>query len=169
MMTIREIQLNDAQEYYRLREASEREFPQYVGLNGERELLAGPQKIAALLSSYGAEGITAWGAFSQDSLAAIACVTRKKSPKYQHKGFIWGMYVGTDWRGQKLGQRLVRHIIEWGRAEKLQALRLQVSTTNTPAIKLYEADGFVTYGHEKKSLFAGGAYHDVYLMELALP
>jgi len=168
VFSIRQIQPDDAQQYFELRAASEREFPEFVGINGERELLAGDKSIRAVLANYPDEGTVAFGAFKGQSLAAIACVSCKKSPKYRHKGFLWGMYVRDRNRGQKLGDLLMQHIVQWARSQKLLALQLQVTTTNVAAERLYMKHGFSTYGTERKSLCANGTFYHVHLMELSL-
>ena len=167
-MIVRQLQTTDAVDYFRLRVLSDREFPEYVGMSAERELLAGEQHIGQLLSDYEKEGITAFGAFSDDILVGIACISRKLSPKYQHKVFLWGMYVSEEYRRQKVGKLLVDRIIEWARnTPGVIAVQLQVTTTNARARALYEQFGFVVYGTEPASLFAAGQYHGAHLMELS--
>jgi ribosomal protein S18 acetylase RimI-like enzyme len=167
MITLSGVTPKEALDYYRLRVCSEQEYPEYVGLSAERELQAGPEKIAELIAGYENEGVCIFGAFDQ-RLVGIACVTRKKSNKYRHKAFLWGMYVAADYRGHKVGGMLLRHVIEWGRKSVLTAIQLQVTTSNVPARTMYERLGFEIYGTERASLFAAGKYHDVHLMELAL-
>ena len=168
-MLLRQLHATDAADYFRLRVLSDREFPEYVGMSAERELIAGEARIAELLAGYDKEGIVVFGAFADTTLVGVACISRKLSPKYHHKVFVWGMYVAHEFRRQNVGKRLVTHIIEWARnTGGVTAVQLQVTTTNARARTLYEQFGFVVYGTESASLFAAGKYHDVYLMELAI-
>src|SRR5881394_3140061 len=112
-MDIREVVKADAEGYYALRAQSEREFPQFAGFNAERELSVGRVGIAGILETYPAEGTIVWGAFEGDQLAAVTVLSRRLSPKYQHKAFLWGMYVKSEFRGSGIARALMETAIGW--------------------------------------------------------
>ncbi len=57
-----------------------------------------------------------------------------------------GMWVHPKWRGQGVGDLLVRGVIDWATAGPYQALDLWVSVGNDPAVALYARHGFVATG-----------------------
>jgi len=59
---------------------------------------------------------------------------------------LFGMYVGPAFRGQGYGRRLVEEVCEWARRAGEHRIILDVTETNLPAIRLYEACGFARTG-----------------------
>ena len=166
-MNIREIVEADAADYYVLRAQSEQEFPQFVGFNGERELFTGRAGIAGILASYPAEGTIVWGAFEGDQLIAVTVLSRRLSPKYRHKAFLWGMYVKPEFRRSGVARALMETAVSWAKQHpEIIAVSLQVTTSNVRAQRFYEGLGFRIFGTEQRSLFAAGEFHDAHYMEL---
>ena len=79
-----------------------------------------------------------------------------------------GMGVLKDYRGKKLGRRLLEATIEKARRIGLEKLELSVYSSNSPAITLYEKQGFEMEGRKKRGRFVDGVYEDVLLMALVL-
>ena len=166
---VRELELSDAEQYLALRMESEQEVPESVGFNAERELQAGADGIRPLLSTYALEGTRIWGAFEMDRLLGTVALSRRLSPKYRHKAFLWGMYVKPASRGSGVSSALMAAVVSWAmRQPGLVAISLQVTTTNARARRFYERSGFVMFGTERRSLFVEPAFHDVHYMELEL-
>lgn len=67
---------------------------------------------------------------------------------------IYSIAVRPEARGRKLGQLLIDRCIGYATENQLKAITLEVKVTNTPAIGLYEKNGF-----EKISLIPH-YYHD---------
>lgn len=166
-VVIREVTNSDSGNYYKLRVLSEREYPEFVGFNPERELTAGPQGVEALLSQYASEGTVIFGAFENSELIGVLALSRRLSAKYRHKAFLWGMYIIPKYRGSGVAQSLMQASIDWAvNHPEVIALSLQVTLSNIRAQKLYKRLGFTIFGTEKNSLFAADKYHDAYYMEL---
>lgn len=110
-MLIQEILAADSNSYYKLRIQSEREFPEFVGFNAERELVAGESGIEKLLANYASEGTIVWGAFEGSRLAGVTALSRRLSPKYRHKAFLWGMYIIPEFRGRGVAKSLMQTAI----------------------------------------------------------
>jgi len=166
-MEIREITSRDAESYYKLRVLSEEEYPEFVGFNAERELSAGSSGIAELLSQYPSEGTLVFGAFNQGELVGVTALSRRLSPKYQHKAFLWGMYVLPEFRGLGAAQVLMEKAIEWAKEHtEVIAISLQVTLSNIRGQQFYKRFGFSVFGTEQNSLFAAGQFHGVHYMEL---
>ncbi len=168
-MFVREITAQDAGSYLALRVQSEREFPQYVGFNAERELAAGTGGIAGLIASYTQEGTVVTGVFDGARLIDVLVLSRRLSPKYRHKAFLWGMYVIPESRGTGAALALIEAAIAWAtRQAEIIALSLQVTVSNVRGQRFYQQFGFQVFGTERRALFAAEQFHDVHLMELAV-
>jgi ribosomal protein S18 acetylase RimI-like enzyme len=79
-----------------------------------------------------------------------------------------GMGVVSEFRGQKIGQRLLEATIEMARNVKLEKIELSVYASNTAAISLYRKLGFKDEGLRKRGRLVEGVYHDVLLLALDL-
>jgi len=77
--------------------------------------------------------------------------------------------VSPDCRGKKIGQKLIRQVIDRALAlDNLEHINLTVVATNEGAKKLYEKFGFITYGIERNGIKWKGKYFDEELMTLPL-
>lgn len=166
-INIVELTPDNSQEYLELRQASEIELPQYVGPSAERELMSGNDGITALMASYASEGTILFGAFLRERLVGVLAISRRLSPKFKHRAFIWGMYVSSECRKLKVGALLLTHVQQWAENHpEVNVLWLQVTESNVPAISFYKKHGFKIYGTEPNSLFTQGEYHDVHYMQI---
>lgn len=57
---------------------------------------------------------------------------------------VTNIAVHPDWRGQGLGERIMRRLIELAAKRGAERMTLEVRVSNTPARNLYEKLGFVT-------------------------
>lgn len=164
-----ELKLEHAQQYLELRKMSEVELPQYVGPSAERELMSGNDGITNIMASYKSEGTIIFGAFSAEKLLGVLAITRRLSPKFKHRAFIWGMYISNEYRKLKIGALLLTHVQRWAENHsEVNVLWLQVTASNISAISFYKKHGFEIYGTEPQSLFTQGEYHDVHYMQISV-
>ena len=95
------------------------------------------------------------------------CQTRLMAPQLVHHVAELGLSVRRDWRGNGVGTALMEGAIAWARATGfITRLQLEVYTTNTGAIRLYERLGFVHEGFRQHAIRRGGKYIDTYTMAL---
>lgn len=87
--------------------------------------------------------------------------------KRRHIGYLWGMYVREEARGQGLGAALIQAAIAHARAE-VSVLQIMVGEGNPGARRLYERAGFAVYGREEASLRMGGVEAVTLLMAMRL-
>jgi len=81
---------------------------------------------------------------------------------------ILGMGILRDYRGRKIGSRLLDAVIVATRLRDLEKIELVVHASNTPAVTLYRKTGFEIEGVKKRGLLVDGEYDDVILMGLSL-
>ncbi|MFJ9124876.1 GNAT family N-acetyltransferase [Streptomyces sp. NPDC102340] len=81
-----------------------------------------------------------------------------------HVRQIMGLAVADAARGRGAGRALVRGAIELARRQGARRITLRVLGHNTPARKLYEAEGFVIEGVLPGEFLLDGSYVDDVLM-----
>jgi ribosomal protein S18 acetylase RimI-like enzyme len=71
-----------------------------------------------------------------------------------------------EYRGRKIGCRLIEETI--GKASRLglEKIELSVHASNEPAIALYRSVGFEEEGRKKRGWLVDGIYDDIILMGL---
>lgn len=75
-----------------------------------------------------------------------------------------GMGVKREFRGIGIGAGLIEAALEWAREVGLEKITLGVRASNTVALKLYRAFGFICEGHRLRQVKHKGQYDDDYLM-----
>jgi ribosomal protein S18 acetylase RimI-like enzyme len=109
------------------------------------------------------------GAFEQDALVGIHGFRRERRDKSNHKGYIWGMFVAPEARGQGVGKAMLSHLIDDVREiDGIEQVHLWVSTTSPRARSLYTAMGFERVGTEHRAMRFGNRYIDLHQMVLYL-
>jgi len=84
-----------------------------------------------------------------------------------HHTTTLGITIHKDWRNQGIGRALMEHAIAWAKSTGVvRRIQLGVTSTNTPAIHLYEKLGFEKEGLRRRGMFKNGRYYDTWLMGL---
>lgn len=78
---------------------------------------------------------------------------------------VYGMWVAPEARGRGLGGRLLSAVEGWARTARYALIGLGVTTTNRPAIRLYERCGYVDSG-ERLALREGA---DLWIQIMSKP
>ncbi|KPI03847.1 GCN5-related N-acetyltransferase [Actinobacteria bacterium OK074] len=88
-----------------------------------------------------------------------------------HVRQIQGLAVAPEARGLGVGRALVRAVVAEARRRGARRISLRVLGHNTPARKVYEAEGFVVEGIQPEEFWLDGQYVDDVLMgrSLTLP
>lgn len=81
---------------------------------------------------------------------------------------VLGMGVLKDYRGRKIGSRLLEAVIAATRLRGVEKIELAVRASNAPALALYRKAGFGLEGVKKRGLLVDGVYDDLILMGLHL-
>ena len=98
--------------------------------------------------------VVGWADISPEQAAAI-----------KHCGSL-GMGVIAEYRGQRIGERLLVACMEKAQRNGISRITLQVRTDNESAIKLYEKVGFQTEGIMTGSMLVDRNYYDTLFMSL---
>jgi GNAT superfamily N-acetyltransferase len=102
-----------------------------------------------------------YGAFEQEKLLGMVGFYQEQPLKRRHKGWIWGVFVAPEARGQGLSKKLMRAAIE--RASTIRGLEiilLTVSVGQSVPRRLYESLGFRGIGIEPQGLKIGPEHLD---------
>lgn len=84
--------------------------------------------------------------------------------RYKHRASM-GIAILKSYWGLGIGKALIRECIKWCEEKSLNQLELDVVTSNTAAIGLYESLGFEKSGRKKCALkYSDGSYLDEYIM-----
>lgn len=113
------------------------------------------------------ESNAVFGAFVDEALVGIMGLHVPDNEKLRHKGVLWTVYVAPAARGSGVSRALLRQLLDHA-AMIVEEVRLQVAESNAPAVALYEACGFATYGREPRALKIDGRYVDDLLMAVRL-
>ena len=83
----------------------------------------------------------------------------------QHCGTL-GMALLPAWRGQGLGERLMRQTLAASRAFGFSRVELTVRHDNTRAQALYRKLGFEVEGRKRRAVLVDEVFHDLIVMAL---
>jgi RimJ/RimL family protein N-acetyltransferase len=86
-------------------------------------------------------------------------------PVFAHAGVL-GMGVLDGYRGQGVGEALMRATLDAAKAAGLTRVELTVREHNLRAMKLYEKMGFVHEGVKRRGVCLDGKYEDLICMAL---
>lgn len=110
------------------------------------------------------------GAFAQGELIGTVAIEYSAKPKTRHSGLVIGMYVRPIARNGGVGAELLRSAIEHAQSRpEVSVLRLTLTEGNTPALRLYESQGFVAWGTEPQAILTSSGFKGKVHMSLQLP
>ena len=136
----------------------------------ERRYLAmteGPtrEQADAFLADARARGMVQEVAISGDEVVGWCDVIRKPYPGFEHSGTL-GMGLLPAWRGRGLGARLLDASLAGAAKLGITRVELEVFSSNTRAIALYERRGFVREGVKRGARVLDGVTDDIVCMAL---
>jgi ribosomal protein S18 acetylase RimI-like enzyme len=166
-LNVRDVTVDDAEEFRALRLRALREEPEAFGSSWEEESQRSLEQTIARLQA--SDTIALGGFDDAGKLVGMVRLWREDGIKTHHKANIISMYVAPEVRGLGLGRMLLDAAIARARATPgIEQLVLAVVTVNAPARSLYRAAGFEVYGVEPRALKLGERYLDEEYMMLIL-
>lgn len=85
--------------------------------------------------------------------------------RVSHVGHVAGMFVDSQYRGKGIASTLLNEGLARMKADGAIKARLEVTSTQTPAVNLYKKLGFDTVGTFKKEIRAEDGFLDELVME----
>eukprot|EP01114_Cavostelium_apophysatum_P006190 TRINITY_DN1743_c0_g1_i1.p1 TRINITY_DN1743_c0_g1~~TRINITY_DN1743_c0_g1_i1.p1 ORF type:complete len:174 (+),score=14.57 TRINITY_DN1743_c0_g1_i1:239-760(+) len=168
--SVRELRLEDAETYWKIRIEALESDPLAFGAAVEEHLEDGFKNVTSRHLKDIPDGNFALGAFTSDQrLIGIVGFLRSDRIKEKHLGSLVAMYVKAEARGKGVARALVEKLLSRARTyEGLERINLAVALHAVAAQKLYRSFGFVPYGVEPKAIKYNGQYSDTQLMGLDL-
>lgn len=152
-MQIRRLEPADARDYRALMLAAYAETPSaFIGTVEEREPLPLEWWAERLAEEPDAQAAT-FGAFERGRLIGAAGLLRERRLRIAHKATLFGMAVDPAHRRRGAGRALVEAVLaEAGSRPGVLLVQLTVTEVNLPALRLYRACGFRTFGIEPAAI-----------------
>lgn len=165
-MNIRVLDEPDARAYQELRLSALLINPESFGSTYEREVKFTLETVVERMKPTRDKFML--GAFDDSGLlVGIVAFVRESGLKTAHKGYVFGMYIAPEMRGQGLGKSLILELIRKARGcDGLEQINLAVMSENDIAKKLYKSLGFKVYGVEHNALKYNEHYFDEDFMVL---
>lgn len=161
-MNIRKLDAKDAAEYRVLRIEALTNDPDAFGASLEDAQKAPLAKTENRLSDSTA---VTFGAFDEGKLVGNVTLSMETGLKFRHRASVYAVYVTPSARGKGVARRLMEELIDYAKKHAyVEQLYLMVTSTNTPAVNLYNHLGFLKYGVDLRSMKTEGRYIDEDLM-----
>lgn len=164
----RKIESTEAKTFRRIRLEALKKFPENFGTRYDDEIKKPRLHFEEIIERGDCSDVFFFGAFTDGGeLIGIAGFVRETRAKTRHRGEIVSMYVEPDFHGQKIGENLLRALIETAfEVGGIEQIQLTVVAENRVAVRLYERIGFKTFGVQKEYFKAGEKYWDQRFMQL---
>lgn len=163
---IRKLQPHESSIYREVRLSCLKNVPQYFGSTYEEEVL-NPRLMFETFIENGAPDHVMFGAFDEGRLIGITGFNRMARQRAMHRGEIVQVYVDSKYRGQNLGEKLIRRALEYAfTLDGIEQVQLSVIASNQTAIQLYEKLGFKTFGVQPRYFKVEDTYMDQQFMQL---
>jgi RimJ/RimL family protein N-acetyltransferase len=163
---IRKLQPYESAIYREVRLACLKSAPGYFGSTHEEEVLNPKLTFETLIEDDSPDHVM-FGAFDEERLIGITGFNRMPRQRAMHRGELVQVYVDSNYRGQNIGEKLIRRALEYAfTLDGIEQVQLSVIADNRAAIQLYEKVGFKTFGVQPRYFKVGDTYMDQQFMQL---
>jgi RimJ/RimL family protein N-acetyltransferase len=161
-MFIREIEVEDAENYINLIKEVERHSDFMLMGAGERKTT--PEQQQRQLERIKKQpNSTIFVAEDGGKLLGYLMAMGGTVEKNKHSAYLV-IGILQDHRGQGIGTQLFEHVMEWAGHNDITRLELTAVTENKAGVALYIKNGFEIEGTKRNSLIIHGKYVDEYYM-----
>lgn len=115
-----------------------------------------------------AKNWTQFFAIEDDQVVGWCDIIPSEREGARHVGHL-GIGVTAGFRGQGVGQHLLKLALKDGFSKGLSRIGLDVYASNIPGIRLYEKCGFQVEGRKRRARFIDNQYDDILVMGLLKP
>ena len=163
---IRKLQPHESTVYREVRLACLKNVPQFFGSTYEEEIL-NPKFFFETCIETDSPDHVMFGAFDGEQLIGITGFNRMARKRASHRGELVQVYVESGYRGQNLGERLLRYALDYAFTQAgIEQVQLSVIASNQTAIRLYEKLGFKSFGVQPHYFKLEDGYLDQQFMQL---
>jgi len=163
---IRKLQPNESSIYREIRLTCLQNAPNNFGSTYKEEVLIPILKFEMFIENDSQDHFM-FGAFDDRKLIGTTGFNRMDRQRAMHRGEVVQVYVDSNYRGQNVGERLLRSVLDYAFAlDGLEQIQLSVIAANQTAIRLYEKLGFKTFGVQPKYFKVRDGYLDQQFMQL---
>src|SRR5690349_19766536 len=163
---IRKLQPHESTIYREVRLACLKNAPQFFGSTYEEEILNPKFSFETYIETDSPEHVM-FGVFDGERLIGITGFNRMARKRASHRGELVQVFVEPGYRGQNIGEKLLRHVLDYAFAlDGIEQVQLSVIASNQTAIKLYEKLGFQSFGVQPKYFKVGDSYMDQQFMQV---
>jgi ribosomal protein S18 acetylase RimI-like enzyme len=115
------------------------------------------EDTAEFVRSNREKGLPHFIAIDGDKVVGWCDLRNQDFPIFKHTGTV-GMGIIKEYRGQGIGEKLLKTTIDAAQKMGLKRIELNVRETNTVAIALYKKIGFKIEGVLENAIYLDGAY-----------
>ena len=123
------------------------------------------ESVRKFIAQILAKGWSQFHAIHDGQVVGWCDIVRDERPGMTHIGHL-GIGLLPEYRGQKIGPRLLAATIADAFQKGITRIELEVFASNTRAIALYRKTGFVEEGRKRNARFVDGVYDDNICMAL---
>src|SRR5215212_9942228 len=109
---IRKLQPHESAAYRAIRLACLKNVPESFGSTYEEEIL-NPKFLFEAFIENGSPDHVMFGAFDEERLIGITGFNRMARQRASHRGEVVQVYVEPGYRGQNVGEKLLRHLLKY--------------------------------------------------------
>lgn len=145
---VRNLSSNDWQLYKCIRLRSLVESPDAFGSTYEEEVSFSNDKWLDRVNvgSRAKDALPLLAEIDEQAIGLACGVIHSVNDKY---AMVYQMWVDPSVRGRGVGKALLKRIMNWAAEAKMHGVKLDVTTSNEGALKLYSPAGFVNFGEPK--------------------
>ena len=162
-ITLNKATLEDWKDYRKIRLEALKNDPVYFGSSYEEEVQLSEKQWKYRICN---SNSVIFLVYDDKTPVGLSVIHYESKVKLQHLAYIYSVYVTKKFRGKGISKLLMDSILNDVKKNKMiKKIKLNVESTNKPAISLYKKYGFQIIAILKKEIKIKKKYYDDYIME----